>query len=49
MFWKGIASIKIMRPKIGLPAQGQKYARYLGDISPGTSFASASSSSASSS
>ena len=36
MFWKGIDSIKIMRPKIGQPACGARYARYLGDISPGT-------------
>ena len=36
MLWKGIDSIKIMRPKIGQPAPGQQFARYLGNLSPGT-------------
>ena len=36
MFWKGVDSIMIMKPKIGRPARGERYARYLGNITPGT-------------
>ena len=36
MFWKAIDSIFIMRPKVGKPAPGKQYGRYLGNLTPGS-------------